>query len=152
MSADDFAAFVATILGVYSANANFTVLPTIFAIPQDDFLGLTTPVSAGYPNVSKLDYLLNAFKAGTGNSNFQIKPLAYCMKDHNKGYVVDANGRNRYVLYNNDIETVAMDLPVDFQLTPAGTKNNFQFEGVGAGQFTGCIVYRPREVMYFDHT
>jgi hypothetical protein len=152
MSADDFATFVATILGVFSENSNFTAMPTMFVIPQDDFLGLITPVSATFPMVNKLTYLLDAFKAATGNSNFQIKPLAYCQKDFNAGYVVDASGRNRYALYNNEVETVAMDLPVDFQLTPAGTKNNYQFEGVGAGQFTGCIVYRPREFMYFDHT
>jgi hypothetical protein len=157
MSADDFATFVATILGVFSENSNFTAMPSKFVIPQDDFLGLTTPVSAGFPNVSKLTYLLDAFKAATGNASFEIKPLVYCQKDFNKGYVVDASGRNRYALYNDQVDEggnapVSMDIPVDFNLTPAGTKNNFQFEGIGCGQFSGCIFDRPREAVYFDHT
>ena len=152
MSADDFATFVATLLGVFSENSNFTAMPSVLAMPLDDFLGLTTPVSASFPNVNKLTYLLDALRAATGNAQFQIKPLAYAMKDINAGYVVDASGRNRYALYNNELETVSIDLPVDFNLTPAGTKNNFQFEGIGCGQFTGCIFDRPRECVYYDHT
>jgi hypothetical protein len=124
MSAADFADFVATVLGVYADNSNYTAMPNMFVIPLDDFLGLVTPFSSIYPNVSKLTYLIDAFKAATGNSNFQIKGLPYCQKAINAGYVVDASGRNRYALYNNELETVAMDLPVDFQLTPAGTSSS----------------------------
>ena len=156
MSAADFATFVATLMGVYSENSNFTAMPSRFVIPLDDFLGLTTPVSSDFPVVDKLTYLLNAFKAATGNPNFEIKPLMYCMKDQNARYVEDASGRNRYVLYNHELDEagnspVDMDIPVDFNLTPAGTKNNFQFEGIGCGQFSGAIVNRPRELVYFDH-
>lgn len=151
MSADDFATFVSIVLGVFADNANFTVMPNMFAIPLDDFLGLVTPVSASFPVTNKLQYLLDAFKMATGNANFQIRGLAYGQAAFNAGYV-SAGGKSRYVLYNNDPETVAMDLPVDFTLTPAGTANNFNFQGVGAGQFTGSIIYRPREVCYFDHS
>ena len=157
MTADELTTFVSIVLGVFSENSNFTAMPTKFVIPQDDFLGLVAPYSATFPNISRLNYLLDAFKAATGNANFQIKPLVYCQKDFNAGYVVDASGRNRYALYNDEMDEagnapVSMDLPVDFNLTPAGTKNNFQFEGIGCGQFTGCIFDRPREAVYFDHT
>jgi hypothetical protein len=151
MSADDFSTFVASILGVYAENSNFTEMPDTFIMPLDDFLGMATPVSASFPMISKAEYLRKAFAEITGNANFQIRGLAYSQAAKNAGYV-STPGTNRYVLYKKDPETLAMDLPVDFTLTPAGTSNNFQWQGVGAGQFTGTIVYRPREVMYYDHS
>lgn len=150
MSAADFATFVSAILGVYWANSNNTVLPNTFVIPMIDYLGLVAPIASGFPVVSKMTYLLQAFKEATQNPNFQIKGLAYCDAANNAGFV-SVSGKNRYALYRNDVDTLAMDLPVDFYLSPAGTANNFQFQGVGAGQLTGVTIYRPAEVMYFDH-
>lgn len=152
MNSATFATFVATVLGLYFTNSNNTMLPNTFAIPMDDYLGLVTPLASGFPIVSQLTYLLDAFKQATGNQNFKIHGLAYGMTANNAGFVNGAVGKQRYVLYNNEPETLAMDIPVDFVLTPAGTANNFQWQGIGAGQFSGCIVYRPAEVMYFDHT
>lgn len=149
MSADDFATFVAAILAEYFANSNSTVLPDTFAIPMADYLGLVAPVSATFPNVSKLSYLEMAFKQATQNPNFRIRGLAYCDQANNAGYVA-ANGKNRYVLYRNDRETLKMDLPVDFTLNAPGTANNYQWQGVGVGQFTGAIAYRVPEIEYFD--
>lgn len=150
MDATEFATLVSLIMGVYAANSNFTAMPNMFVIPLSDYLGLATPVSPSFPMVSKLTYLLDAFKAVSGNANFQIKGLAYGNAAQNAGFV-SVGGKNRYALYNNEVDTLAMDVPVDFNLTPAGTANNFQWQGIGCAQFTGCIVYRPAEVMYFDH-
>jgi hypothetical protein len=151
MSSATFATLVAGILAAYFANSNNTVLPDTFEIPMDDYLGLTVPVASGFPVVSQLTYLENAFKQATQNPNFMIYGLAYGTAANNAGYIT-AGGKSRYVLYRNDPETIKMDLPVDFILTPAGTSNNFQFQGVGAGQFTGAIAYRPAEILYFDHS
>lgn len=145
-----FQALVAAILGAYFTNSNSTVLPDTFVIPMSDFLGLGSAASATFPNVTKLEYLTKVFSMITGNPNFKIRGLAYGDAARNAGFV-SPGGINRYILYRNDMETVCMDLPVDFQLTPAGTANNFQWQGVGAGQFTGCIFYRPAEALYFDH-
>lgn len=151
MTAAEFATFVAAILSAYFSNSNSTVLPDSFEIPMSDYLGLVTPVASGFPVVSQLDYLLDAFKKATQNPNFKIYGLAYGDATNNAGYVSVA-GKYRYVLYRNDPETIKMDLPVDFILTPAGTSNNFQWQGIGAGQFTGAIAYRPAEILYFDHS
>jgi hypothetical protein len=151
LSSSAFATLVAGILSDYFANSNNTTLPNTFVIPMDDYLGLTTPVASGFPIVSMMTYLLQAFKEATGNPNFKIHGLAYSTAANNAGYINGATGKQRYVLYNNESETLKMDIPVDFVLTPAGTANNFQWQGVGAGQLTGCIVYRPAEVLYFDH-
>jgi hypothetical protein len=150
MSSTDFQTLVSAILGAYIANAAYTAMPNTFAIPMDDYVGLGASASSDFPITSKLEYLTNMFKMITGNASFQIKPLAYGVGANNAGYV-SQNGKSRYVLYNNETETLAMDIPVDFTLTPAGTSNNFNWQGVGAGQFTGCIIYRPAEVIYFDH-
>lgn len=150
MDSTDFQAFVANVLDVFFENSNGTVLPNMFVMPMADYLGLGSAAAAGFPVNTKLEYLLNVFRLMTQNPGFEIRGLAYCDLARNAGFV-STNGKNRYVLYNKEADTLAMDIPVDFFLSPAATANNFQWDGVGAGQFTGCIVYRPAEVMYFDH-
>lgn len=149
LSSANFQTFVSQILAAYVQNCSYTVLPNTFLMPMDDYLGLGVAASGQFPVNSMLDYLLNMFRQITQNPNFQIKPLAYGNPAQNAGYVA-TNGKNRYVLYNNDPDTLWLDVPVDFALTPAGTRNNFNWEGVGAGQFTGVTIARPAEVLYFD--
>lgn len=149
MSSQDFQTFVATILDAYFENSNGTVLPDTFVIPMKDYLGLAAAASPDFPVNSKISYLLNAFREITQNPNFQIKGLAYADQARNAGYTAPG-GLNRYALYRKDPETLKLDLPVDFQLTPAGTANNFQWQGVGVAQFTGTVFYRPAECLYFD--
>lgn len=149
LSAADFQTLVATILDAYFENSNSTVLPDTFVLPMKDYLGLAAASSADFPINSKINYLLTAFKEITQNPNFKIMGLAYSDAKNNAGFVSPA-GKNRYVLYRNDPDSLKMDLPVDFQLTPAGTANNFQWQGVGVAQFTGAIFYRPAEALYFD--
>jgi len=126
-------------------------MPNTFVMPLNDYLGLGAAAAAGFPIVDMKTYLENMFKTITGEKDFKILPLAYGQMAQNAGYWT-ANGTNRYCLYRRDPETVKMDIPVDFVLHPAGTANNFNWQGVGAGQFTGAIFYRPAEALYFDHT
>ena len=151
MSAAEFQALVAAILGAYAANANYTAMPDTFVMPLSDFLGLGTATASGFPIGSMIDYLTNFFKQITGEKDFKILPLAYAQAAQNAGYINGGSGKNRYCLYRRNPETLKMDIPVDFTLNPAGTSNNFNFQGVGAGQFTGAIFYRPAEAIYFDH-
>lgn len=149
LNAADFQTLVSKILAAYATNCSYTAMPNTFVIPMDDYLGLGVAASSQFPVTSQLDYLLNMFRQITQNPNFQIKPLAYGNPAQNAAYV-SANGKNRYILYNNDPDTLWLDVPVDFTLTPAGTANNFNWQGVAAGQFTGVTVARPAEVLYFD--
>lgn len=151
MDVNDFQTFVSNLLNLYYANTNYTQLPNTFVIPMDDFLGLGVATSAQFTIISKLEFLLKTFREMTGNPKFQIKGLPYAMKANNIGRV-STLGSQRYALYNNEAETLRMDIPVDFNLTSPGTKNNFYWEGVGYGQYTGVNVYRPREVYYLDHS
>jgi len=150
LSAADFATFVAKVTALYYTNSNSTVLPDTFVIPTLDYVGLATPVSSTYPIVSMIDYLLNAFKEATHNPNFRILPCSYGTIANHLGYGFDT--KDRYVLYRHDPETIKMDMPVSMNLFTPGTLNNFQFQGVAAGQYTGAIAYRPAEMYYIDHT
>ena len=88
---------------------------------------------------------------GICGPNFKILATAYGNKARNAGFLNGlANGANRYALYRSDRETLHMDIPVDMILGAPATGNNFNWQGVGYGQFTGMIVYRIPEVMYFD--
>lgn len=150
LSTANFSTFVQNIVNDYIQNCALTQFPNRFIMPMSDYVGLASPVSQDFPTVSKLEYLLNAFKVATGKNDFQIKPLAYCDAARNATWINGATGKNRYVLYNDNSDTVLMDIPVDFKLFPAGTANNFHFEGVGAGQFSGPVIFRPAEFLYFD--
>jgi len=149
LTAAQFSTFVKALLADYFANSNSTVLPDSFVMPMDDFLGLGVPVSSSFPNIMMIDYLLEAFKKMTGNANFQVRGVLYGKQSANAGYWATL-GTNRYVLYRKNSETIRMDLPVDFILNAPNTGNNFLWEGVGCGQYTGAIAYRPAEIRYYD--
>lgn len=148
MSPTQYAAFVSTIIAAYFLNSNDTVLPDTFAIPYQDWLGLVTPLSPSFPNISMIDYLKQAFVAATGNANFKMYPCAYCDKANN----ISFNNTNRYVLYRNNEETMRMDIPLPFVLRAPMSADNFRWNGVALGQLTGLVVYRVPEVLYFDHS
>lgn len=149
MSADQFATFVQTVVAAYQANCNYTAFPTHFVIPQDDWLGLSAPVSAAYPFNSKLEYLKKAF-AEIVPGGVKLLPLAYSIPTYNASLLGGGSGLHRYCMYRFDPETLRMDIPVDYTVTQPNTLNNFQFQDAGYGQFTGVGVYRPLEVLYFD--
>jgi hypothetical protein len=152
MDATEFSAFVTELLAVYQTATNNTAYPNRFVIPSSDYIGLGSPVSASFPNVTKLDYLKDAFGkmlSGFGVNDFEIVPLPYCEKAQmtTRGVL-----KYRYCLFNANPETLTMNIPVDFTATQFNTLNNFNFQNIAYGQFSGVAIYRPLEVVYFDHT
>ncbi|MES2155475.1 MAG: major capsid family protein [bacterium] len=150
MSAAEMDAVVAGLIGLFRTNSNETVFPKRLTVPMSDWTGLGVNVSiAGVPiSQTKLEYLTKAFQ-GICGKDFQILPTAYGNKVRNAGFWA-AGGTNRYALYNNDRETLHMDIPIDLTIAAPATANNVHFTGVGYGQYSGMIVYRVPEVMYFD--
>ena len=149
MSAAEFSTFVAAIVGKFLANCNQTRFPNMFIIPQDDYVGLAVPVSSTYPNISMLSYLQQAFDAIVPTGKVRIMPSAYGMTAYNTAAGV---AKQRYVLYRKDIDTVFMEIPVDYQTTAVGTLNNFNYQDVAYGQYTGVVALKPLEILYFDHS
>ena len=149
MTETEFTTFVAGVLPAYFANANRTALPDTFVMPNGDYLGMSAPYSPSFPNISKLEYLLNALKKTTRNENFQILGLSYADSDVNADRGIT---KNRYVLYKNDPDTMKMAIPVDLTLLEADTSNKINWVQAGYGQYSGVLINRKREVLYFDET
>ena len=150
MSYSQIQTLVSVMFKKYYANSNYTVLPDAWEIPMDDFLGLGAFINPQYPTRTMLSFLREWCQEMSGNPNFLIYGLAYGMSVNNAGYV-SASGKNRNVLYRRDPETLRMDIPVDFILGAPNTADNFMWNGVGYGQFTGCVVFREPEIYYMDH-
>ena len=80
----------------------------------------------------------------TGNKDFKVLPCAYGDKVYSGAAV------QQYVLINQDEESIRMDVPVDYTNTLANSIDNFGFQNVGYGQFTGVLAYRPAELYYMQ--
>lgn len=152
-AAADFQTFVSLVLAAYFSNSNNTVMPDHFAMPIDDYLGLAVYINPSFPLMGSMliDALENAFKKITGNPGFVVYGVLYAKQSVNAGYWA-GGGTQRYVLYRKDPKSVRMDLPMDFVLAAPVPVGPVTFEGLGYGQFTGVIAFRPAEMYYFDHT
>lgn len=145
MTAAEFQALMAGLLPAYRANAAYTVYPSIFVIPEDDYNTLATCADETYPLKTRLERLEESMRQLTRNPSFQVLPSAYASKAVN-------GTKNVYALYNKSEDTLRMNIPVDYTNTMANTTNGFQFENVAYGQFTGITLIRPKEMIYFTNT
>ena len=144
MTTAELKTFVAGVIEDYRANCARTAWPTHFIIPESDYNGLASQASADFPIKSTLQLLEEAFKVITRNNGFKILPLAYGDAAYN------SLGKQKYVLLNYDEEAIRMNIPVDYTNTLANSFDNFMFQNVGYGQFTGVLAYRPLEMLYFQ--
>jgi hypothetical protein len=145
MTGTELKAFCAAVLAAYRSNCARSAWPTHFAIPESDYLGLAAPSSADFPLKSVLAVLEETFQVMTGNKAFKILPCAY------GDAAVSGAAYQRYALYNSEEESIRMDIPVDYTNTLANSVNNFSFQNVAYGQFTGVVAYRPLELLYFQY-
>lgn len=145
MTDAEFSTFAATVYQDYRANCNYTAKPTHFVIPERDYNGLCAPYSSTYPLKTKLQALEENFQMLTQNKNFKILPIAY-------GNIAIHGTVNKYALYNYDEDSIRIDIPVNYTNTLANSTDNFNFQNVGYGQFTGVKAYRPLETLYFTNT
>jgi hypothetical protein len=137
--------FTGAIIEAYRTNCARTAWPTHFIVPESEYNGLAATVSPDFPIKSILQLLEEMFQTMTRNKSFKILPLAYADGAYS-GY-----GWQQYVLLNYEEESIRMDIPVDYTNTLANSIDNFSFQNVGYGQFTGCLAYRPLELMYFKY-
>lgn len=138
-------AFLQVLVEKYRANCNRTAWPTHFVIPESDYNGLASQSSPTFPIKSTLQLIEEALQLITRNKNFKVLPLAYGDPAYNDLSV------HKYVLLNYEEESIRMDIPVDYTNTLANSLDNFSFQNVGYGQFTGVLAYRPQELLYFQY-
>jgi hypothetical protein len=149
LSVANLKTFCAGIVEQYRLNCQRTAWPTHFIIPESDYNGLASQASADFPIKSVLALLEEMFQTICRNKNFKILPLAYGDGAYNSD-VFGSNGQQCYVLLNYDEESLRMDIPVDYTNTLANSLDNFNYQNVGYGQFTGVLPYRPLETLYFQ--
>jgi hypothetical protein len=145
LSDTDFDTVKRQLIQIFFDNSNSTAYPDTFIMPTSDYLQLAgASATPSFPLKNRLDLLLEAFKKASGNENFVIKGLPY-------GDTVRSGLANqRYILYKNEVSVLEMDIPIPYTSLTAETANNFQFDSVSYGRYTGLQVYRPKEFMYFD--
>lgn len=150
MTTADLVTFSGNVLEVYRTNVAGSAWPSCFVIPESDYNGLAAPSSPDFPIKSKFEVLEQSFKLLTMNPSFKILPLRYADAKYNSSF----SGLNKqvYTLLNYEEESLRMDIPVDYTNTLANSTDNFSFQNVGYGQFTGVLAYRPLELVYFTHT
>ena len=144
LDATGLANLVANMVQAYQANNNYTAYPTHFIIPQDDWNGMAKQSSPTFPIATQIKVLTDAFKDVC--PNFQaILPTYYAQPANSFGVL----SKHTYTLLNYDDESVKMDIPVPFTSTVPNSLNNYQIQSVSYGQFTGVVVPRPAEMLYF---
>lgn len=148
LSADNLSTFQQNVIANYRSNCNYTAFPTHFIVPESDYDGLASQASSSFPMKSKLELLLAGFQTICQNKNFKILPLAYADSANAGGALNSAYSSKQYVLLNYDEESLRMDIPLDYTNTLANSVDNFMFQNVGYGQFTGLLAYRPAEMYY----
>lgn len=145
MSAASFNAVLTNLYEAYRSNASYTSKPTHFIIPEKDYNGMASQFSSTYPMLSKLEAMQRVLVDLTMKKDFKILSLAYANKTIGGTY-------NTYTLLNYDEDSIRMDIPVQYTNTLANSIDNFSFQNVGYGQFSGVKAYRPKEMFYFKHT
>lgn len=150
MSAAELATFLAAFIPAYITNTGSSAMPDTLIMPQIDYVAcaqLLVPGTVGTYPVNLLDYLRTAFRNATNNQSFEIKPLYYADKTVNNS--LRGLNKNYYALYRKDPKSIRMNIPVDYTVLQANTLNNFQFQDVAYGQYTGVVSLRNLETLLF---
>ena len=145
MSPTELSTLLQNIIELYRAGNGRTAWPTAFIIPESDYNGLAAQASPTFPMKTILALLQESLALITRNPNFKVLPLAYGDKRYS-GY-----NYQTYVLLNQDDNSIRMTIPVDYNSTLQNSIDNFSFQNVGYGQFTGVLTLRPTEIMYFQY-
>lgn len=151
MTTTELKTFTAAIIDAYRENCARTAWPTHFIIPESDYNGLASQASPDFPIKSTLQLLEEMFQVITKKPGFKILPLAYADANYHTDVAAIA-GKQVYTLLNYDEESVRMDIPLDYTNTLANSVDNFSFQNVGYGQYTGVLAYRPLEMLYFQYS
>lgn len=148
MSTTELSTFQQTAVASYRKNCNYTAYPTHLIIPESDYNGLAAQASPSFPMKTILELLEEGFQIICRNKNFKILPLAYADAANAGGALPSQAATAMYVFLNYDEESIRMDVPLQYTNTLANSVDNFMFQNVGYGQFTGVLAYRPAELYY----
>jgi hypothetical protein len=150
MNTSQLKTFTANLIEAYRANNQRTAMPNRFSIPESDYNGLASQASPDFPIKSTLELLEESFKLISGKPDFKILRNAYADAAYHT-QVTSIAGKQVYTLLNYDEKSLNMQIPLPYTTTVANSLDNFGFQNVGFGQFSGVVVLRPLELMYFQY-
>lgn len=148
MTPSELKTFQGALIETFRANCQRSAWPDRFVIPESDYNGLASQASPEFPVISTLKLLEDAFKLICRNPDFKILPLAYADAAYSQGVL----SSQTYALYRSQEETLKIDLPLPYTTSLANSIDNFAFQNVGYLQYTGVLLLRPLELMYFTFT
>lgn len=148
MSPTELSTFQQLAIARYRAAVKYTRFPTHFIIPESDYNSLMAQASPTFPMKSILTLLEEGFQAITRNKGFKILPNAYADVANAGGVLPAGAATGLYTFLNYDEESLKMEIPLPYTNTLANSIDNFMFQNVGYGQFTGVLVLRPAELYY----
>lgn len=146
MSDTELEVFIGGIQGEYFTATDSTATFNRMVIPTTDYLGLARASSAAFPLKSKLERINESFREITNNPNFRVQSSAYAIKANNALAGID---KFVYAFYRDDVETMRMDIPIDFTQMNWDTIEGFNFYSTAYGQFAALALMRPRELLYY---
>lgn len=145
LSTTNLKTFCGTVIEAFRTSCNRTAWPNRFTVPESDYNGMANQSSPDFPIKSVLQVLEETFQIATRQKDFKILPCAYGDSAYS------GLGVQKYVLSKYDVESGKMEIPLPYTNTLANSINNFQFQAAAYGQFTGYLVLRPLEHLYFQY-
>ena len=153
MSGAELSAFASALIQKFYVNSQYTLLPDTFVLPSDDMMKLGSASDSNFHMITKREYLERAFTEAVQGINPSKKIKLLGLPYANKGNIRNPNPNvNQYALYDSSKDSMLMNINVNYTSTAAGTYNNFQFQAIGYGQYSGLQLYRPLALMYFTNT
>jgi hypothetical protein len=153
MSGSELSEFASALVQKFYVNSNYTLLPDTFVLPSNDIMKFGSSSDANFHLMTKSQYLERAFteavKSINPSKSIKLLGLPYA----NKGNINNPTPNvNKYALYDSSQDSMFMNINVNYTSTAAGTFNNFQFQAIGYGQYSGLQLLRDRALMYFTNT
>ena len=147
-TAGEFNTFLGNVLDIYESGTEYSATANRFALPSDEFNGLSgMEFSATYPvGKNRLTALENTLKKA--NPECKVVKTPYAIASRSRGVLT----KDRIAMYNHDDTSIRLHTPIEFNTTMQNSVNNFQFTNVGFASFTGVGVYRPKELLYIETT
>ena len=142
MNSTEFKAFLATVFAEYFKNTDMTAMPDTLVMPYSDFMGLGVAVDEQYPVFTTMKQrLTDVFREVTGNSNAEIRPLAYCESQFNGGSL-------KYALYRKDFDSIRVYQPYGYSVVQGTTVDGVNYQNTAYARISDVFVNRPKEMLY----
>ena len=144
MTSTEFKTLLSNLFREYFEHTDYTAMPDTLVMPYSDFMGLGVAVDEQYPVFTTMKQrLTDVFREVTGNSNAEIKPLAYCESKFH-------DGAFKYALYRKDFDTIRAYQPYGYSVVQGTTVDGVNYQNTAYARISDVFVNRPKEMLYLS--